>query len=109
MMSKHEPSGIKCHVQNCSLRKTLSAVKTNDRTAISGNSNSNTSYLSSPVNQRGCYRLIRMRHCRTNFAGQLSIRISNPGITGFGGCLGLSIGFVSFKPGAISSSEAAFS
>src|SRR5216684_5262413 len=33
-VSKHELSGITCHVQNCSLRKTLSAVRMNDRTAI---------------------------------------------------------------------------
>src|SRR5213078_1699788 len=93
VMSKHEPCGIKCHVQNRSLRKTLSAMKTNDRTAIPA-----TPIQMPAVTPGGCYRLIRMRHCRTNFAGELSIRISNPGITGFGGCLGLSIGFVSFKP-----------
>src|SRR5258705_2298242 len=49
VMSKHELSGIKCHVQNCSLRKTLSAVRMTGSNGDPGHSNSNADYLSSPV------------------------------------------------------------
>jgi hypothetical protein len=56
------------------------------------------------LEHQGRYRPIRMRHGRTNFAGQPSIRISNFSATGFGG----SMGTLSFKREALSSRGAAF-
>jgi hypothetical protein len=71
---KNERPGISSLVKIAHFKKSLSA-RMNGSGGDRGQCNSNAGYWCC-YNAAG-YRLIRTRHCGTNFAGQLSIRILN--------------------------------
>jgi hypothetical protein len=100
--SNIEPSGILWRGQNCSLRKTSSLQGERDRRR-SRSLQIKCWLFALREGHRRRYRLMRMRHGRTNFAGQPSIRISNLRAAGFGCFRGLSFRLVSFNTVSIKS------